>query len=341
MSIHLDPGPAALVRTLDSRGASGARVRRIGCSMNPIRLTLALLAGLVLAPPAVPDTVVLVSGDRRKGGVHRDDLSGVGVNPYNSRHPEMVFDVKTYPRDKVKEVILDEPLFGRFLKRAGELAGAEPGAWVELAEWCDERDLREERDFALIEALRRDPGHEEALKAFGRSKFPRAARGNPKLDPEVRAAVDEYLELRDPEERGKAYGRLKRQRSVKLPQEYFDRILRSRDQPKGLTRDRALTLRSTEGAGVYTIFVPEGYDPRRPWPLVLGLHGGGVGGKEGDAVVGSGSSAMNFYVRQATARGYLVVCPSALAAPWAASRNEPLGSSSPSWRRCSCSTTST
>ncbi|MEN8150200.1 MAG: HEAT repeat domain-containing protein, partial [Planctomycetota bacterium] len=135
--------------------------------------------------------------------------------------------------------------------------------------------------------------------------------------------VGEYLALADPEERKKVYAKLKRERSIAMPQEYFDRMIRAAAQPKGLTKDRPLTLGSTQSPGEYTIYVPKAYDPRRPWPLIIGLHGGGPGGKDGKEVVGDGPSAMNFYVRQAEARGYLVVCPTALEAPWAASPNFP------------------
>jgi hypothetical protein len=67
---------------------------------------------------------------------------------------------------------------------------------------------------------------------------------------------------------------------------------------------------------VYTLLVPDSYDPFRPTPLVVGLHGGGRGGKDGKAVVGTGTSAMNFYDGGAQRLGWLVVCPSAIQAPW-------------------------
>ena len=55
---------------------------------------------------------------------------------------------------------------------------------------------------------------------------------------------------------------------------------------------------------------------------MIGLHGGGRGGKDGKAVVGSGPSAMNFYQGGAERLGWIVACPTAIEAPWAAKPND-------------------
>src|SRR6185295_15500372 len=64
-------------------------------------------------------------------------------------------------------------------------------------------------------------------------------------------------------------------------------------------------------------------DPLVPTGLVVGLHGGGQGGKDPTLVTGNGQEAMNFYMDVADERGVVVVCPSALAAPWSDKKNEP------------------
>lgn len=286
-----------------------------------MRATLILvMAVLILGGRSAADTVVLTSGKSIHCGVHQDDPGGVAINPYFSRHPGMVFDVQSIPRSQVKEVVLEEAPFQEFVRRRKECAGNVSGL-IELAAWCKEEKLKDERLLALLDALKIDPEHADALKAFGRSKFPKVARGNPDFDREARAAIDAYLLIPDPEERKTAFGRLKRDHSISLPREYLDRIIRSAAQPKGLTVDQALTLGAKEHPGVYTLFVPKEYDPKKAWPLIMGLHGGGAGGARGDAVVGSGHDAMPFYIRQATARGYIVVCPTARAAPWASTEN--------------------
>ncbi|MCU0726197.1 MAG: HEAT repeat domain-containing protein [Planctomycetes bacterium] len=288
-----------------------------------MRLPRSAFVLLLLALPATADVLVLANGRPLRGGVHRDDPAGVSWNPYFSRHPGMVFDTQEFLREQVKEVIREEPPFREFLRRMREVPKGDVTALVEVARWAESEKLAEEARFALLEALRIDPANEEALREFGKSKFPKVARGDPDFDPDLRAQVEEYLKLEDAAERAALYGKMKRERFIVWPQEYLDRIRRSAGEPKGLQKDRALTMGAAQSPGVYTLFVPEGYDPRRPWPLLVGLHGGGVGGREGDAVVGSGHSAMNFYVREAAARGYIVVCPTARAAPWASGMNGP------------------
>ena len=171
------------------------------------------MAALILARPAAADTVILTSGKPLRGGVHRDEPGEIAWNPYFSRHPGMVFDVQTVPRSKVKEVVYEEPEFQEFVRRRREGAG-DVGALLELAAWCRERKLKEERTLVLLDALRLEPANEEALKAFGRSKFPKVRRGNPDFDEGARAAVDDYLGIADPEERKSAFGRLKREHGI-------------------------------------------------------------------------------------------------------------------------------
>jgi len=288
--------------------------------MHLRRTTLAVTLLLLSSGIAAADVVILKNGRKLRGG-YAEVGGEVVYNPYFSRHPEMVFGVQRFRRDQVKELIREDPPLATFLTRRLSLAPDDIEGRLELAEWCKARKLKAERDLVLLDILREDPTHEAALRAIGKSKFKKLSKGNPAYDPSIRARVDEYLALADPEDRKKAYGKLKRERSLSLPQEYFDRMIRSAAQKKELTKDRPLTLGSAESPGVYTVFVPKEYDPRRAWPLVIGLHGGGAGGKDGKEVVGSGPSAMNFYIRQAGARGYIVVCPTALLMPWGASPN--------------------
>jgi acetyl esterase/lipase len=86
---------------------------------------------------------------------------------------------------------------------------------------------------------------------------------------------------------------------------------------------RSDKVKGEEGAR-YTIFVPASYDPLRATPLLVGLHGGGPGGKKGDKVVGSGPSAMNFYTGICEERGWICVCPTALTAGWPNEPNDQL-----------------
>ena len=58
--------------------------------------------------------------------------------------------------------------------------------------------------------------------------------------------------------------------------------------------------------GGFSVYVPEQYDAARPWPVIVALHGGS----------GNGRDFLWTWVRNAKARGYLLVAPSALGQTW-------------------------
>lgn len=75
-----------------------------------------------------------------------------------------------------------------------------------------------------------------------------------------------------------------------------------RDVPTGLfnaSNDRAQR-------GGFTLFVPEDYEPTRPWPLVVALHGG----------FGHGADFVWTWVREARARGWLLLAPTSADTTW-------------------------
>ena len=96
-----------------------------------------ILISLLLIPVThtSADTVVLSSGSRIRCGVHKDEPGGIAVNPYFSRHPGMVFDIRAIPRSQVKDVILEEPAFQEFVRRRSGCAADIPSL-LELAAWC-------------------------------------------------------------------------------------------------------------------------------------------------------------------------------------------------------------
>lgn len=61
------------------------------------------------------------------------------------------------------------------------------------------------------------------------------------------------------------------------------------------------------GRGGFSMFVPETYDPARPLPLVVALHGGS----------GNGRAFLWSWVRAARGRGAIVVAPTATGRTWA------------------------
>ncbi|MFQ5844627.1 MAG: hypothetical protein ACE5JG_06510, partial [Planctomycetota bacterium] len=186
-----------------------------------------------------------------------------------------------------------------------------PEACLELAEWCRGHKLKGERWVALERGLRLDPEHAAVRKQLGS----RAPKRDPLAD--LRRAR-RLLEEEDPAERTDILEGLSRERGFPYPREYLLRALRSKTLGTGLAEDRPLTLRADKIARpvYFTIHVSTRYDPLVPTPLVVGLHGGGPGGKDGKEVVGTGKSAMNFYRGECEQRGWICVCPNAVVAGW-------------------------
>jgi dienelactone hydrolase len=172
-------------------------------------------------------------------------------------------------------------------------------------------------------ALAAAAGDAASLTALGGpAKLGTLKRGNLLLDPDLAAAFRAYAAEADAASRAKQAADLKAKGCPWKPEE-LERLRRSALLPKGLHVDVPLSLHADRHVGaVYTLFVPERYDPAVPWPLLIGLHGGGPDGKTLDEVVGSGDSAMNFYRELAAQHGVIVACPNALEAPWGTPRNE-------------------
>ncbi|MBU1377496.1 MAG: phospholipase [Alphaproteobacteria bacterium] len=68
-----------------------------------------------------------------------------------------------------------------------------------------------------------------------------------------------------------------------------------------------------DSRGGFSAYVPEYYDPGRPWPLVVALHGGG----------GNGRSFLWSWLRDARSRGAIVVAPTAIGRTWAITGDDP------------------
>jgi phospholipase/carboxylesterase len=62
----------------------------------------------------------------------------------------------------------------------------------------------------------------------------------------------------------------------------------------------------TSERGGFSVYVPNWYDPARPWPVVMALHGGS----------GHGRLFLTNWVSQARARGLIVIAPTAVGDTW-------------------------
>ena len=303
------------------RNDRGMRVRRVAEAVFGATL-LAVLA----ADPAAADTVILTNGKKLEDVVvSRDDGTVVVVNPWNSRHPDMTWEIpdkNRIPRDRVAEVVIADPPLVEYRRRAST-PGLTADDHVALAELCGAQKWKEERERHLRLALALDPQHAAALEAYGgAAKWERTARGDPDVLPALRTLEREYLALSAPDELAAQLDRM-REAGSKRPLELLERARRSAALGAGRRDQVPLTYRSADAPGAtYCIYVPRGYDPLVPAPLVVGLHGGGRGGADATIVTGSGESAMNFYMDVAEEWGAIVVCPTARAAPWGARENE-------------------
>jgi poly(3-hydroxybutyrate) depolymerase len=288
-----------------------------------------LAAALLLALPGAALADVVLVGGRPVRGTWWEDGNDVVVNPYNSTNRAMTFGVERYPKSKVAvdKIRPTETPEEEYCRRAFGIRFGTAEDRVALAKWCAEKKLKDLAAREWERVLEAEPAHEEARKALGASAVKEILRRNGKANPALGELLKQYLDAENPATRRVLFQRMKREHDLSLPGSYLERAWRSGRRPKGRTDDVPLTLRSKVVKGkrgvLYTMFVPSEYDPLQPTPLLVGLHGGGRGGKDGTEVTGSGPSAMNFYMGVAEERRWLVACPTALAAPWSAKENEP------------------
>jgi hypothetical protein len=234
----------------------------------------------------------------------------------------MKYQVVILPRDRVLKVVIDRPKVQEYLRQASKLkAGEDAGKHYALAPWCKEKKLKVQMKERARAALVADPAHEGAKKLLG-SSAKKFLADRKRFTDAIRPLIEEYVLAEDPEARKGLFRKLK-SAGFKKPQAYLDRVARSHGAVRGRHLDRKIVLRGGEFPGaLYSLFVPKAYDPLRTWPLVLGLHGGGAAGKDGKEVVGNGPSAMQKYLRDCASRGYILVCPTAISAPWPNPVNE-------------------
>lgn len=295
--------------------------------LNATILVLLLLA-FAAAPALARDTVILKGGKKLENVVvsKQTDVAIV-INPWNSRWPEMGFEIpdkNVILREKVEQVIVGEAPLVEYRLAASKL-GRTADDHLALAKRCVELALKEEAVIEARHALALEPTLTEALLfAGGRGAWEAYAKGNPEVDPRLREFERSYLAAKTTEDRAELWRSMKELGTTRSLAS-LERARRSAAFPKGRREKVRLTMQSEQAPGAtYCILLPKSYDPLRPTGLVVGLHGGGRGGVDPTLVTGSGEEAMPFYVEVAERYGVIVVCPTALAAGWPHQKNEPL-----------------
>ena len=299
---------------------------RAGRRLAVAFLKTAAFVGLsvTVASPAGADRVVLKKGAPLRGAVTRTDTEVV-VNRFRSTTLAMTYGVVRVPADQVKRVDEESVPDEVVRRRHDGLAPDDVAGRVGLAKYATSVKSRLEAQRLLEEALVLEPTHNEALALYGGpEKWQAMRRGNPALDPDLKKALAAWLQIEDKATRAREARALEAKFGYPAVASVLERAWKSAREPKGLREDLPLTLRSDKHPGArFTVYVPEGYDPLTPTPLVLALHGGGAGGRDHAAVVGNGRDASTLYLQAVTSLGWILVCPTALRAPWDDPANEP------------------
>jgi pimeloyl-ACP methyl ester carboxylesterase len=281
------------------------------------RWTLLWILFLAPFPAARADVLVPRHGRKVEGAIVSRTGDQVVFNIYWSRNPGVTNpdDLVRLPMSKVRKLEEEPHPEVEFFRRLAKAKTAD-----ELAadgDYAHEHKLRGRARMAYALALAKDDENRAAIKGIGgRTRWASERKGNPMLDADLQGLLARYATLDDVQERVKLQKSIA-ERGFKAKPWELERYRRSALQPKGYQRDRPICYRCDDTPGaVYTLYVPRAYTPARPWPLLIGLHGGGPDGKAGDEVVGSGPSAMMFYQRHADKWGMIVACPTAPTAPW-------------------------
>ncbi len=281
-----------------------------------------LLLLLAVLPLQAYDVVYTKKKEKIEGTIIQENDQEVRISPYFTGFEKVTYEVRTIPRNEVLKIEKVEDKLQVAWARMAALAADDVAGRLELAKWCAENKLDVEKVAMVASILAVQADHAEARALLSEKELKALEKDDPRIHLALGERIRAYLAIPDRGSRKAEYAAMKKDLGVKEPDVYFERMARSAPQPKGLREDIKLTLLSNKQSGVYTVFVPERYDPTRPWPLVVGLHGGGADGADGKGVIGSGKEFMGFIQGQCEKHGFIAVCPTARAAPWRAAEND-------------------
>ena len=136
--------------------------------MRNNRLNLALraagvVAAVLSAPPARADVIRLKSGGEVRGTVDRE--TAVASSPH-VRIETLAGSLVAVAREDVEFISYRSPAVEEYESRKRRIPDTVEARW-ELAEWCREQGLREQRDEQLALIVRLDPEHEDAHRGLG------------------------------------------------------------------------------------------------------------------------------------------------------------------------------
>ncbi len=303
-------------------------MRDVNPLRRPVRRRLAVLAVAALGVATGPasaraDRVYPKKGAMVRGTVTRTDTE-ILVNRYRSTTAAMTYGVVRLRLADVKKVDEEVDAEDVVRRRRDDLAPTDAAGRVGLARYAQAQKVRLEADRLLEEALALDPAVPDGAALYGGlERFEAAKKGNPALDRALRAALLAWLALESGPARAKEAARIAATFGFAARPEVLERAWKSAKEPKGLRENVAATLRADRHPGAsYALRIPDSYDPFTPTPLLVALHDGGAGGKDGKSVVGRGRDADALYAGGTERRGWILVCPTAVAAPWSDPAND-------------------
>ena len=286
-----------------------------GCAAT--LLGLLVLATLLLPSGLVADEVRLKEG-RPLSGTARRVGARVLVNPYGSTLESMTWGVVEVPADAVEEIV-PQVGAGRLLDRLDGLPDADVAGRTVLLDQAEAARLRPVARRIAAEILRVRPDDARALKVVGGTeRWAALRRGDPGLDPTLRREVAALLRIDSAEDRRRLLSLLERGTGWEPDGPAVVRMARSLREPRGTRHDVPLAWSDAAGA-TCSLHVPEEHHPLVPCPLVVALHGGLT--ERGAPILGTGRDAFALFEQEARRRGWILVAPTARAAPWNAAEN--------------------
>ena len=293
--------------------------------MTQQRARAVLLACLV-APAffsfrAAADEVEHRSGKVYRGYPRREGAE-IHLNEYGCAAPEMTLGVRRMRAIDVR-VIRPDPLEDDLHRRLEELGPADVPRRIDLLREAQSGKLPSWVDRIAAEILIVQPTQEEALRVIGGpEKWATRRKANPRLDPALALEVRRLVRIESGVDRRGEAARLARATGYEPGPDTIERMVRSLTLPRGLRADIQLRLEARDLPGArYSLYVPEGYDPLEPHPLLVALHGGGMLGAKGEVGGASAKDALALYLEDARRLGWFLLCPNAVEAPWDTAKN--------------------
>ncbi|MFM8385574.1 MAG: HEAT repeat domain-containing protein [Planctomycetia bacterium] len=284
-------------------------------------VALGLLCALPGSLPA--DTLVLEGGRTLRGHVVRT-ATEVLFNPYRSQAPSMTFGQRRLALAEVKRIEPDEDegtLHAALERALAQPAAARDEALRALWATARRRSMRDLATRVAEQGLALGMTDADLLKQVGGpERWSARRRGDVRLDAVLAARVAGLLSVPRSPERAAALVRLAGETGLVLDLRHVERMARSLDEPVGVLEEQPLAwpVTGVPASARFTLYVPPDLHPLVPAPLVIALHGGGTLERPDRTrvVAGSGKDMLPLVLPGARQRGWLVLCPTALEAPW-------------------------